>query len=301
MIYNFYVTLVILSIVYTTTTFGTGETALSEVTKKVPEDIYNLIDEFRGENDGVFKETGYIKPYSRLLDLISEYSPAICATVVFLLTVIKLPSKINLSFTSLFFGVLAMVSYSYLFAWVTWFAVHIVMTTSPLFVKNHQDEKFPEMLSIENPQGEEFPENDKEYICITKHFIRRNGIVIEVGTHYRPLSDMRPKNKAPSNHMLQVGCFPGRQNLGKNKPSVFFRLEEGEINAYLPDDYQKSENKLHGLSTPERINSFALFKKGRMMVTSSERGIIQWESERNKKLYQIMNSTGAMQYNQSSD
>jgi len=281
-------TLVILSIMYTTTIFGTNETTLSQVINTVPEDIYNLIDEFRGENDGFFKETGYIKPYSCSLDLISKYLPVICATVVFFLTIFKLLSKIDFFLTSFFSWILAVVTKS---------AVHKIVAAFPLFVKNHQDEKFPEILFIEKDQDGEFSENDEEYICIKKNFIRA-GVVIRSVTHYRPLSDMRPKSRAPSNHILQTYIPLGDQDPGK---LVYFKLENWKINAYLPDDYRESKNKLHSLPTSEKVNSFALFKKREVMVTSSERGIIRWESERNKELHKIMNSTKVAQYNQNSD
>jgi len=280
---------------YTAAMFGMNETTLPEVINTVPEDIYNLIDEFRGKNDGVFRETGYIKPYSRLLDEMADFLPAVFfvfSIALILRTLPKVESKIG-SILSLLYVIVSTIGIG---------LVALIAHESPLFVENNRNEKFPEMLLIKNPQGKEFPENDKEFISITKQFIRRNGIVIEVGTHYRPLSDMRPKNRAPLNHVLQVGCPLGRQNLGKNEPSVFFKLEEdGKINAYLSGDYPKLENKLHSLPTPEKVTSFALFKKGKVMVTSSKRGIIQWESENNKRLHKIMSSTEVAQYNQNSD
>ena len=67
----------ILFLIYTTTIFGSEKTTLSEVTKKVPKAIWNLVDEFCNKenkngkkklHDTFYKETGHLKPYSRLLD-----------------------------------------------------------------------------------------------------------------------------------------------------------------------------------------------------------------------------------------
>jgi len=282
--------LVVLSIMYATTIFGAKKAALPYL-PLVSEDIWGVIDEFRGENDGVFRETGYIKPYSRLLDSISKYSPAVCAMVVFFLTLIKLPSKIDISSTCLLASVLAL---------ATMLVTYIIVAISPLFTKNHQVEEFPERLFIKRlfiKRNEGFLKlkNDEEYISITINSIR-DGIMLNFGTHNRPLSDMRPKNTTSSNYVLQADFFHDHKDLDKNESLILFKLEEGKINAYLSDDYLKSENKLHSLPTPEKITSFDFFKKRKMMITSSERGIIQWESERNKKLSEIMPSTEIMQY-----
>ncbi len=71
---KFYQTIapMILCIIYTTTIFGMfgiGETTLPYV----PRAICNLIDEFRGKNYGLYKKTRHIKPYSRLLNRMTNH------------------------------------------------------------------------------------------------------------------------------------------------------------------------------------------------------------------------------------
>jgi len=98
---------------------------------------------------------------------------------------------------------------------------------------------------------------------------------------YQPLSAIRPKNRLKTDSPLRHQDF-GKYNL--------FELKGGKVCAYLPDDHDNLENKLNSLPTSENINSFALFKKRTVMVTSSKRGIIQWELQRNKDLFTIMES-----------
>jgi len=64
---KFYQTIasVVLSILCATTILGSEETSLPPI----PEDIYNLIDEFRKKNDSLYEETGHVKPYSPRLNL----------------------------------------------------------------------------------------------------------------------------------------------------------------------------------------------------------------------------------------
>jgi len=71
-IMKFYPTIasIMLSIVYTTAIFGMDETNLPYI----PKTIWEIIDEFRGENDGLYEQTGHIKSYSRQLDLITGYA-----------------------------------------------------------------------------------------------------------------------------------------------------------------------------------------------------------------------------------
>jgi len=59
----------ILSIIYTATIFGMRETNLPHI----PPEICAIIDKFSGKNDGHYKQTGHIKPYSRLLDVMTNY------------------------------------------------------------------------------------------------------------------------------------------------------------------------------------------------------------------------------------
>ena len=242
------IALAIISILYSTSIFGANGTTLSQVINSVPEDIYDLIDEFWGNNDGVFRETGYIKPYSRSLDSIRDCLPAIffalCAAVLSR-TLPKIASKIGFMFSFLYASVLIVET--------GWMAS--VTYGFPLFVKNYRDEESPERLFITNHQSDFFPKSDKkEYIGIKKNFFLSDGTFVMSEEHCRPLSDIRLKNRATSNHMLQENQSLFHQDLGNNKPSVFFRLEDGKINAYLSDDCQKSENKLHSLPTTERVN-----------------------------------------------
>jgi len=69
-------TLVVFSIMYVITIFGTSKTILFEVMNNTSEDTCNLIDEFSGKNDGIYEETGCIKPYPHLFDLMTSYSTA---------------------------------------------------------------------------------------------------------------------------------------------------------------------------------------------------------------------------------
>ena len=50
-----------LCIMYTTTISGPEKTTLSEITEKIPEDIWKIVDKFLGTN-GVYKEVGHLKP-----------------------------------------------------------------------------------------------------------------------------------------------------------------------------------------------------------------------------------------------
>jgi len=283
------------SFMYTTTIFGMNEITLPQAISTVPEDIYNLIDEFRGENDGFFKETGYIKPYSSLLDLMANFLPVIFSALyveVLSRTLPKVTHKVGFILSFLYAGVLAIGT-----GWVT-----LVTRESYLLAKNNRYEKFPERLFIWN---------DNEKIDIRKYCIR-NGRMIELVRYCRPLSDMRPKKRAPSNHMLQADRFLGHKDLDKKEEPIIFFLEDGKINAYLFDDFRcklkkflslptpekvNSVDFFKSLPTPEKVNSIAFFKKRNLMVATSKRGIIQWESEKNKKLYKIMNSTEVTQYN----
>ena len=63
---------IMLFAIYTTSIFGADAATLAA---NLPVDVEDVINEHQGENGGHWKETGHIKPYSRLLNLISYLTP----------------------------------------------------------------------------------------------------------------------------------------------------------------------------------------------------------------------------------
>jgi len=252
---KFYQTIapMILCIMCTTPTFGSEKITLPFAS----EDTCNLVDEFRGEHDDWYKETGHVKPYSPSLDWMKRYSPAICAT----LALVSLQVACE-TLPDVLVGPLALSS------------TIIGSKARNIAIKQLDDSH----LSIESPVNISIRNYLNEIYILGP--ISNEGCKIEI----RSLSDIRFKNIMLSKIMHEH--IPWTDQAKCN--GLIYELKNKEVNIYLPSDY-RSRNKLSSLPTPENVTAFDI-SEGGIIVTAGKDGIRKWKLQPRESLYTIIES-----------
>ena len=254
-----------LCIMYTTTIFGLEEATLSEVTKKVPKVIWEIIDEFRGTN-GVYKEICHLKSYQHLCEKLRKL--VICtgittlAAAVLVQKLLKISPKRPVLFTLGLASLASIVSEGY-----------------------HKKNQINFHLLSKSPDRVEICD-DQKIIALKSTVDGNNGYQIE----FRSLSNMRLVTVLPQ---IPQSTFLSLPNLAF-RDNLVYVLRNGKIGTVLfddHDDYNKSEDRLCSLQTPDNVTKFAVSKDQDTMVTIDEGGFLRkWELQRSKDMDTIMNT-----------
>jgi len=256
---------------------------------KVSQDICRVIDDFGGENDGIYEKIGHVKLYSPSLALMINYSIPI--GIVLSLASLKILSRILPNKSTLLLSCLALVigcgASAILKVWLGNFHLNI---------------KSPVTIGI--IPGDE----DMEDITIGEQQLPSSAYPFNVyrKVEIRSLSDMRLKYIRPLLRVVLGVYYPtSAQNLAERN-NIIFKLNNGKIDVYLSDDYHEpiknkkngllskndyeSRDKLHSLPTPTNVTAFDTTKRGDLIVALSENGVYKFELQRRKSLYTIMNT-----------
>ncbi len=283
---KFYQTIapVMLCIMYTATIFGPDETSVSEITKKIPKVIWEIIDKFQGI-DGIYKEVGLIKSGQHRLKKDKIFFT--CANITgfsiaaFTQKLLKIFPNKSVSVSSLI----------------------LVPLASYIGTEFYYNYLIPFHLASRYPDGVDIWDNT----IVLKNKSEGGSSRLE----FRSLSDMRLlKTIAPQ---VSRNIFSRLHPDVVQRDEITYMLINGKVNTYLVDDsdfdqygddpdfdaydpkdlsnYFHPKNKLYSLQTPYNVTKFAVSKDQDTMVTIDKHGSLhKLALQRNKDMDTIMNT-----------
>lgn len=312
---------IMLFAIYTTSIFGADAATLAA---NLPVDVEDVINEHQGENGGHWKETGHIKPYSRLLDLISYLTPAqpyvdfrgktrrnplnhttfVISTAISAVGLIALgktlfnrrfptlSNKILLSKVGLITLGKTLSNRRFLkmpfllLAWPLGSSIGVVATLFPIFVGEVATGRLYRLVTSRLRKKSHITQ-----ICMSPsidHFsiyYPEKGFPNKYINEHRSLSDMKYERTAPFTTLPGQGIPPTL--LKRN--GLTYELKNERVNIYIDDsDDYESGDKLSTLPV-ERVNAFDVSTDGKTIITASEKyGIHKFDLQNTKLINKIM-------------
>jgi len=257
--------LMILSIMYAAPVLGAKEVSLSEVTKKVPEVIWNLIDEYGGKRM-VYEEVGHLKSFLHLCGKMAK-SAGLTGTITF--SMVNFVPKLFeiLPKKPMFLASLPITLIASLIGARCCFEKQKdfnVTTVWPKRVKIWDDS---EIIAIKDKKTNE--------------------------VEYRSLSDMRLLRRR---NLVIPGTFPGPNSYLAERGELVYALnplDRGKIDILCSDDfddYNQSDKKLRSLQTPsEYLTGLDVSKDQSTIVTLDSNDFLRkFELQKSEDLDTIM-------------